>query len=283
MSRYGLDRSRSAKTLRPSGFTLLEVLIAISITALVGLGSWQLLNSAIKTYQLSQKSLQSLGALQRAQLNLSRDFRQIVPRAIRDEYGDYKPALDAKDNFYSVEFSRIGWRNPLQEPRSELQRVAYELVDGDLLRHHWKVMDRAQDSEPVTRRLLTEVEAFELSFLNESNAWVDEWPSEGTGANAGEALDTMSEYTTLPKAVRVVLSHPAYGEITRIFEQVNYLENIMIQASDPNGDNSGDANNNGTNNDNSNQQNNSGSGNTSDDGFNAGGSVGTGDQTGGGP
>ena len=123
------------------GFTLLEVLIAITITAVIGLGSWQLLNTAIRAYELSQANLQSLSQLQRAQLNISRDFTQLVPRAIRDEYGDYQPALKTEDGFYLVELTRAGWRNPLQERRSELQRVAYELSDGDLLRHHWKVLE----------------------------------------------------------------------------------------------------------------------------------------------
>ena len=215
---------------RYHGFTLLEVLIAIAITALIGLGSWQLLNSAIRTYELGQESLQALSALQRAQLSIERDFSQVLPRAIRDEFGDYQAAIKDGEDFYTVELTRAGWRNPLQQKRSELQRVAYELTDGELLRHHWKVLDRAQDSEPTTRRLLEGVERFEIAYLNDSDAWIDEWPPLDN-ASDGESRDRMTRYALLPKAVRVELEHPRYGLITRYFEQASYLENTLIQAS----------------------------------------------------
>ena len=217
-----------------SGFTLLEVLIAISVTALIGLGAWQLLNSAIRTYELGQENLQSLSLLQRAQLSIERDFAQVVPRAIRDEFGDYQPAIMNGEDFYAVEFTRAGWRNPLQQKRSELQRVAYELNDGQLLRHHWKVLDRAQDSQPVTRRLLEDVERFEIAYLNDSDAWLDEWPpiaNSGANENGSESQDKMRRYAQLPKAVRVELEHPRYGLITRYFDQSSYLDNTLMQAS----------------------------------------------------
>jgi len=215
---------------RPHGFTLLEVLIAITITALIGLGSWQLLNSAIKTYEIGQKSLEKLSLLQRAQLTIARDFRQISPRAIRDEYGDYQAALSSGRSTYVVEFSRVGWRNPLQESRSEVQRVAYEVVDGDLIRLHWNVIDRAQDSVPVSRRLLTGVESFEITYLNESKAWVDEWPPQSTGSADETSADPLEPKAQLPKAVRVSLTHPYYGELDRIFDFPEYVTGAMMQA-----------------------------------------------------
>lgn len=214
----------------PGGFTLLEVLIAISVTALIGLGSWQLLNSAIRTYELGQENLQALSALQRAQLVLERDFSQIVPRAIRDEFGDYQAAVMEGEDFYTVELTRAGWRNPLQQKRSELQRVAYELNDGQLLRHHWKVLDRAQDSEPVTRRLLEDVERFEIAYLNDSDAWLDAWPPLETNTDT-KSQDKLLRYAQLPKAVRIELEHPRYGVITRYFEQPKYIESTLMQAS----------------------------------------------------
>ena len=214
------------------GFTLLEVLIAISVTALIGLGSWQLLNSAIRTYELGQENLQSLALLQRAQLSIERDFSQVVARPIRDEFGDYQAALRPGEDFYAVELTRAGWRNPLQDKRSELQRVAYELNDGQLLRHHWKVLDRAQDSLPVTRRLLENVERFDVAFLNESDAWVDDWPPiEVSGETGEESQDRMLEFAQLPRAVRIILEHPRYGTITRFFEQSSYMEGKLMQAS----------------------------------------------------
>jgi general secretion pathway protein J len=227
-----------------SGFTLLEVLIAIVITALIGLGSWQLLNSAIRTNDITQRALSELAQVQKTMHFISKDFEQIVPRSIRDEYGDYQAAITTESDFYAVEFTRVGWRNPLQDKRSAVQRVAYEFNDGDVLRHYWDVLDRAQDSEPKTILLLDRVENFELAYLNESDAWVDSWPQDSQSGEEPE--DRMSEFATLPKAIRVRLSHPKFGSIERLFDTVSYIENQMIQVGggprDQNGQNENSGN-----------------------------------------
>lgn len=231
MHNYCLSRSR--------GFTLLEVLIAITITALIGLGSWQLLNGAIKSYELGQKSLEGLSLLQRTQLTISRDFRQLIPRPIRDEYGDYQPALSSGQDLAVVELTRVGWRNPLQQPRSQVQRVAYELVDKDLMRLHWTVLDRAQDSVALSRRLLSDVDRFEVSYLNDSKAWVDEWPPGPASNSEDPPVDPIAAKAILPKAVRVTLEHPRYGNVQRVFDLPSYVEGVVMQASNDGGANDG--------------------------------------------
>ena len=90
---------------RYSGFTLLEVLLAIGITAMIGLGSWQILNSAIRASEATQERLAELNSLQKTMLIVSRDLQQILPRSIRDEYGDYQPAVTTKETNGSVRCS----------------------------------------------------------------------------------------------------------------------------------------------------------------------------------
>ena len=126
-------RNLNVQLSRHSGFTLLEVLLAIGITAMIGLGSWQILNSAIRASEATQERLAELNNLQKTMLILSRDLQQVLPRSIRDEYGDYQPAVTTKNEFYLLEFSRNGWRNPMDDQRSNIQRVAYEFVENKFL------------------------------------------------------------------------------------------------------------------------------------------------------
>ncbi len=210
-----LDSPRSHQL----GFTLLEVLLAIMITALIGLGSWQLLNSAIRTDELTNARQQKLAALQRTMLILERDFQQTIARSIRDGYGDPRPAIMTRDEFYEIEFSRLGWRNPLGDKRSNIQRVAYELDQNELIRHYWNVLDRAQDSESVHRTLLKDVEKFSLRFMNNSGGWSDEWPPEGDEAK----VDPLEKYNQLPKAIELLVTTAAFGEIRRLFELPQYM------------------------------------------------------------
>ncbi len=220
-----------------AGFTLLEVLVAITITAMIGLGAWQLFNGAIRSNELTEARMTELRGLKKAMLFLQRDFQQVVPRAIRDEYGDKSAALKSETGLYSVEFTRLGWRNPLQDKRPELQRVAYELSSGELIRHYWMSLDRAQDSQPVSRTLLTEVESFQLAYLNESDAWIDSWPPDQ--ADTTNSIDPMLPYNQLPKAIRVNFEHTKFGQIVRLFDLVSYVENTQGAAANIGAGNSG--------------------------------------------
>jgi general secretion pathway protein J len=236
---------------RESGFTLLEVLLAIGITAMIGLGSWQILNSAIRASEATQLRLAELNTLQKTMLILSRDLSQILPRAIRDEYGDYQPALTTRNEFYLLEFSRNGWRNPMDDPRSNIQRVAYEFSENKLIRHYWQVLDRSQDSTPISKTLLENVNAVNLRFMNESGGWLDEWPPAESGnaaVNGGQAgtADPRLKDNQLPKGIEISFDLVQFGKVKRLFSVVSYLPGIDLPATNPNNPNNNDPNNNDT-------------------------------------
>lgn len=231
-----LNRQKLHDQNQQQGFTLLEVLLAIGITAMIGLGSWQILNSAIRASETTQERLAELNALQKTMLIISRDLRQIIPRSIRDSYGDYQPALTSKDEFYALEFSRTGWRNPMDDARSNIQRVAYELNEGTLVRHYWEVLDRSQDSVPLSKELLTEVDSISLRFMNKKDSWVDEWPSGTNPSSANTTNTTANTITidprlydnTLPKAIEISFELKRFGKVKRLYALPVYLENIAI-------------------------------------------------------
>ncbi|MBD3647131.1 MAG: type II secretion system minor pseudopilin GspJ, partial [Pseudomonadales bacterium] len=125
------------------------------------------------------------------------------PRPVRDEYGEPLPALMVGSGRYLAEFTRTGWSNPLGRPRSELQRVAYDVVDGELIRYFWFVLDRAEDSRPIPQTIFEEVEDFRLYLVSEEGDRTDVWP----------ALDAERP---LPAAVEMVISFKDRGELRRL-------------------------------------------------------------------
>jgi len=201
------------------GFTLLEVLIAIVITALIGLGTSQLLSGTIKAQEITQKNSERFEQIQKAILLLSRDIQQINTRAIRDEYGDFQPALTNLNSLYLFELTRSGWRNPMAVERSELQRVSYELLDGELLRHYWHVLDRSQDSESVFQTLLTGIEKMSLRFMTENAQWTNTWPPE----QDPDDENPRSRNHQLPKAIEVTIVHEFYGELIKLYDLPQYV------------------------------------------------------------
>ena len=195
------------------GFTLLEVLIAVAITALIGIGIWQVLSGVIASKHGVDRTAGAFEKLQRTVLWLERDIGQAVQRPIRDTYGDTQPAMTSRADNYDLVLTRQGWRNPLGDPRSELQRVGYSLDNKVLHRWQWQVLDQAQDTVPLDQVLLDDVDEFTVRFLDAKNNWADQWPPAQTTSSA-TATSTGAEQ--MPKAVEVTLKTQRFGEIKRI-------------------------------------------------------------------
>lgn len=196
------------------GFTLLELLVAGAIFAILSAFAYTGLNSVMKQKELVELSTERLRGVQYTMRRLLQDFSQIQPRPVREELGEgWKYALLADGRALDdVEVTRAGWRNPLGRPRASLQRVAYRLEDGVLIRSQWPVLDRMLEAEASELELLDRVADFRLRFLLPGGDWIENWPSPG-------AEDTGPEGTrAMPLAVEVILELEDWGELTRLLE-----------------------------------------------------------------
>lgn len=200
------------------GFTLLEVLVAISIFALIGLGSNQLLRTVINSRDATETRMLELNKLQRTFAIMDRDLLQLSNRPIRNGFGDPLPAVELSTGDYNLELSRLGWRNPSAMPRSNVQRVAYVLNGQKLERHYWTVMDRAEDSEPRVQVLLEGVEDFRVNALDAKGDTTAYWPPAGQDQqlDGTETAGTSVAVQTLPPALEIVVTTPEFGEIRHI-------------------------------------------------------------------
>lgn len=195
--------------------TLIELMVATGIFVLVGIGSAGLLNNVTSSQEALNKHADRLTELQRFFLYLEMDVDHIVPRTSRDNYGDLQPPVFAQ-NSGAFEFTRQGWVNPQnQRQRSEMQRVQYEWVDNIVYRKYWQAVDRTDDAEPISVKMLRNVEEFTIRFLDEDPStkdqlWLDIWP-----ANTGGTGLLIEE--TLPVSIEVTINTEDYGEIKRFF------------------------------------------------------------------
>jgi general secretion pathway protein J len=163
---------------RSSGFTLLEILVALLVFSIVGLISSQLMSQTIRSNEVLKEHGDRLAQIHRAMQILQRDVMQMAQRPIRGNYGDDAPALMIGADG-AIEFSRNGWRNPLNLPRAEVQRVGFVVRDEKLMRGYWPVLDRAQDTEPVSQTLLSDVEQAEFFALDSAGNEHTFWPQSG--------------------------------------------------------------------------------------------------------
>lgn len=205
-----------------SGFTLLEVLIAMAITAFVSVLSYQTLSTALAGIESARTESERLYEINRAFTVLSRDVRQMTNRPVRDEFGQMASAVSggelARD---PLRLTRSGWHNSTGAPRSTLQRVAYRLEEDKLLRLSYPVLDRTTAIEPTETVLIDGVEVFELRFLPSVNAlevdrnqvidrrfWQENWV-----ADVGFTDKIIDPPAAIE--VRVILSD--WGELERLY------------------------------------------------------------------
>lgn len=168
-----MPRNVSCRSCR--AFTLLEMMVALAIFAVIGVMSSRILAGVVELSDVVASRGEALGELQRAIAIVERDIEQGTRRSVRDGWGNAIHAIVAGDE-YLLELTRLGWQNPLAEPRSELQRVAYALRDDALLRLYWPVLDRAPETEPVIQVLLTGLEGASFVLHDSGGEEHRHWP-----------------------------------------------------------------------------------------------------------
>ena len=188
---------------RDRGFTLLELVVALAVFAVVSAAAYGGLRIILDARDATTHHQERLARLQTTMALFAREVEQVVPREVRDGFGDGKLALVAENS--AVEFTHAGWRNPAGLTQSNLQRVAYRLVEGDFVRFHWKVLDLGHDSEPTQRVLLDKLSELEFKFLDHQRSWHSQWPPPETEAT-----------TELPIALEVVLDLGDWGVVRRL-------------------------------------------------------------------
>jgi len=197
---------------RQQAFTLIEVLVAMAIFAVLAAFSYGTLSQTLLSAEILSARMDRLQALQRTMRLLTDDLQQLAPRPVRDVLGDnLRPALDTGfQSGFALELTRSGWSNPVVLPRGTQQRAAYRIEDGELIRFHWYTLDRTLNNEPVSVTLLDGVEAMQLRFVMGTDDYSDQWPP----LNRPGALGARQR----PRAVEVTLLLEEEGEIRRLIE-----------------------------------------------------------------
>jgi general secretion pathway protein J len=189
-------------------------MVVLGIFAVLAVMAYGGLASVLTARTHVSEALERTVELQKAYLALRNDFQQLRARPVRDGFGEIEGSLLLQRDG-GVEFTRSGWRNPLGAPRSALERVGYRL-DGqkkELVRSHWRVLDRAPQSTALETPVLTQVESLEWRFMDAQREWHTAWPElSPVGLPATD---------TPPRAVEITLHLKDLGAVRLLFSATN--------------------------------------------------------------
>jgi general secretion pathway protein J len=155
-----------------------------------------------------EQAMERTEAFQRAYWIMRDDFLNGAPRAVEIGQGQPEPALIFNTLTARVDFTRRGWSNPMDLPRSTLERVGYILDGTRLLRRQWPVLDRTVQTQPRDTPLLEGITTINWRFLDANMQWQQQWPAMTSGSST-IAVQSLPA----PRAVSVQLTTTDWGII----------------------------------------------------------------------
>lgn len=182
-----------------NGFTLIEMLVALGVFALIAVGALALLRFSSAAELANRQRIEQMGAARRFLAVLSADLAQAAPRPSRDETGALHPAFEQPAGATLLRLTRSGWSNPDGEPRSGLQKVEYRWTGAAIARAAYPFTDGALAGPASVLLPLSAPPA--LRFRDQFGNWHDHWASERD--------------TDLPVAIELTLPQPR-GEPMRV-------------------------------------------------------------------
>ena len=176
-----------------AGFTLIEVLIALAILALVSTLAYR----AVASLTDSEAKLAAEGVYWRNLdgffARLEADARAAVARDARTGtrteaawIGNVDDAGDA-----DLRFSRAGPEFTV-ESGSAGQRIGYRLRNGAVEVLYWPYLDQPATVLPQAYGLVDGITRFRVSYLDSTGNWRDRWPALGE--------------PSIPRALKIVLT-----------------------------------------------------------------------------
>ncbi len=216
-----------------TGFTLIEMLVAVAITAAIGTLAYRALDGALLADERVSEVVGQVNEVDRLWQYLGNDLLYSVPRTWTNAYGDLRSAMIgvfgdrlshsdvviADDSGYLLQFIRHNRDNLLERPRSDLYMVGYRLTQDEgldtqtLWRDSWSPVDGTAEPIMQQRRLLEGIKTLRFRYLPaevktlKDSAWITGWPRGiSMGAN-----------TSLPAAVEVKVELSELGSLRRLF------------------------------------------------------------------
>jgi len=195
---------------REDGFTLIEVMVSVTIMAFMSVLSYQAVDVVIEVNERSRSDLAEEAKLQRAWQIIGQDLLHLRPRTFVDERGSIESAYLTDPSEFGLRFSRGGGPMIRSNP-SGVRRIAYSInEEQQLQRQSWAITGSTRDSEGTRLLILNDVEEILLEHLTPDYSYDPNWPP----------LNQKVTIRSLPKMIRLTIRLVDKTETTVLFPGV---------------------------------------------------------------
>ncbi|MBE9516038.1 MAG: type II secretion system minor pseudopilin GspJ [Proteobacteria bacterium] len=198
-----------------SGFTLLELLAAMAIFAIMATMAFGGLSYVLDASEHLDTERKKHQAISLALLRIEDDLSQCRNRPIRLEDGSDSPAFVGREPDAralaepTIECTRGGQAIVGRQPASDLVRLGYRLNDEQkLVRVLWPVLDRAPQTVPRSQQILSNVESFNVRYYY-NKKWHRTWP---LPTQSGTKITV----PPMPEGIEVTIKQVDQPEIQRL-------------------------------------------------------------------
>lgn len=181
------------------GFTLIELILAIFIFAIISTLSYRMISSLVKTKEIAGNTQEKLDNLSLTVSSFGNNWNRVIPLVVREQNGGLLPAVYGKPNLIGmydaqIEMTISGYIGDAVFGTIPPKRVGYRYYNNTLYLVTWPVLNRVVTTKPEIDALINNVNNFAVTYLYPDNQWHDSWPPDG------------GDITSMPKGIKMLLN-----------------------------------------------------------------------------
>ena len=160
----------------PNGFTLVELMVALVIFAMLATAGVALLSFAVRAQAGAAVRLDDVAATRRMSTIVANDLAQALPRVARASDGGTVRAFTGNDGTSDplvFGYVRGGRTNPGNAARASAQRVEIRLIDHRLERWGYSAIDGDATHNDIL--LANQVTALAMRYRDRRGEWHPRW------------------------------------------------------------------------------------------------------------